>query len=87
MKLGLLVGYSPATLSMPMDLIKEAETLGFSSVWTAEAWGSDAVTPAAWVLAAPMACVHCAGVKPRNLLAPAAAPSVPTVAVACHPLS
>ena len=51
MKLGLLVGYSPATLSMPMDLIKEAETLGFSSVWTAEAWGSDAVTPAAWVLA------------------------------------
>jgi F420-dependent oxidoreductase-like protein len=51
MKLGLLVGYSPATLSMPMDLIKEAEALGFSSVWTAEAWGSDAVTPAAWVLA------------------------------------
>jgi F420-dependent oxidoreductase-like protein len=51
MKLGLLVGYSPATLSMPMDLIKEAESLGFSSVWTAEAWGSDAVTPAAWVLA------------------------------------
>ncbi len=51
MKLGLLVGYSPATLSMPMELIKEAEGLGFSSVWTAEAWGSDAVTPAAWILA------------------------------------
>jgi len=51
MKLGLLVGYSPATLSMPMDLIKQAEGLGFSSVWTAEAWGSDAATPAAWILA------------------------------------
>ncbi|MDG2335739.1 MAG: LLM class F420-dependent oxidoreductase [Myxococcota bacterium] len=50
MKLGLLVGYSPATLSMPMDLVKEAENLGFSSAWTAEAWGSDAVSPAAWML-------------------------------------
>jgi F420-dependent oxidoreductase-like protein len=51
MKLGLLAGYSPATMSVPMDSIKEAESLGFSSVWTAEAWGSDAVTPAAWILA------------------------------------
>jgi F420-dependent oxidoreductase-like protein len=38
-------------MSVPMDLIKEAESLGFSSVWTAEAWGSDAVSPAAWILA------------------------------------
>jgi F420-dependent oxidoreductase-like protein len=51
MKLGLLAGYSPATMSLPMDLIKHAEGLGFTSVWTAEAWGSDAVTPAAWILA------------------------------------
>jgi F420-dependent oxidoreductase-like protein len=51
MKLGVLAGYSPATLSIPMDLIKEAESLGFTSVWTAEAWGSDAVSPAAWILA------------------------------------
>jgi len=51
MNLGLLAGYSPATMSVPMDMIKEAESLGFSSVWTAEAWGSDAVTPAAWILA------------------------------------
>jgi F420-dependent oxidoreductase-like protein len=29
----------------------EAESLGFDSVWTAEAWGSDAVSPAAWILA------------------------------------
>lgn len=51
MKLGLIAGYSPATVNIPMNLIKEAESLGFSSVWTAEAWGSDAVTPATWILA------------------------------------
>ncbi|MDP6980781.1 MAG: LLM class F420-dependent oxidoreductase [Myxococcota bacterium] len=51
MKLGLLAGYSPATIDIPMDNIKEAESLGFDSVWTAEAYGSDAVSPAAWVLA------------------------------------
>lgn len=51
MKLGLVAGYSPAHMSVPMDLILEAERLGFDSVWTSEAWGSDAVTPAAWILA------------------------------------
>ncbi|MBW2423686.1 MAG: LLM class F420-dependent oxidoreductase [Deltaproteobacteria bacterium] len=51
MKLGIVAGYSPASMSIPMDLIEEAEGLGFSSVWTAEAWGSDAVSPAAWILA------------------------------------
>jgi len=51
MKLGLLAGYSPAQINIPIDLIKQAETLGFDSVWTAEAYGSDAVSPAAWILA------------------------------------
>ena len=51
MKLGIIAGYSPATMSVPMELIKEAEGLGYDSVWTAEAWGSDAATPAAWILA------------------------------------
>jgi len=51
LKLGIVAGYSPATLSVPIDLIREAEELGFSSVWTAEAYGSDAVSPAAWILA------------------------------------
>ena len=51
MKLGLVAGYSPAVMAVPMDLILEAERLGFDSVWTAEAYGSDAVTPAAWILA------------------------------------
>ena len=51
MKLGIIAGYSPATMNIPMDLIREAEGLGYDSVWTAEAWGSDAVSPAAWILA------------------------------------
>src|SRR5689334_22869888 len=51
MKLGLVVGYSGRRLTLPMDLILEAERLGFDSCWTAEAYGSDAVTPAAYMLA------------------------------------
>jgi F420-dependent oxidoreductase-like protein len=51
MRLGLMLGYSGAHYKMPLDLVLEAERLGFDSVWTAEAYGSDAVTPAAWVLA------------------------------------
>ncbi len=51
MRLGLLAGYSPAEINIPIDRIKEAEALGYDSVWTAEAWGSDAVAPATWILA------------------------------------
>ena len=51
MKLGMVFGYSGAQLKMPMDLILEAENLGYDSVWSAEAWGSDAVSPVAWILA------------------------------------
>jgi len=32
-------------------LAKEADRLGFDSVWTSEAWGADAVTPLAWIAA------------------------------------
>jgi F420-dependent oxidoreductase-like protein len=51
MKLGLLVGYSGATIDFPIDLIKRAEKLGYDSVWTSEAYGSDAMTPLAWIAA------------------------------------
>ncbi len=49
MKLGLQVGYWGAgpPVGAP-ELIAEAERLGFDSVWTAEAYGSDALTPLAW---------------------------------------
>ncbi|MEH6569645.1 MAG: LLM class F420-dependent oxidoreductase [Halioglobus sp.] len=51
MKLGLLLGYSGKHINIPMDLIKHAESLGYDSAWTAEAYGNDAVTTATWVLA------------------------------------
>jgi F420-dependent oxidoreductase-like protein len=51
MKLGLIAGYSGRKMSIPIDAIKHAEDLGYTSIWTAEAYGSDAVTPAAWILA------------------------------------
>ncbi len=51
MKLGLISGYSGRKMHIPIDAIKHAEDLGYESIWTAEAYGSDAVTPAAWILA------------------------------------
>ncbi|MCH7598887.1 MAG: LLM class F420-dependent oxidoreductase [Myxococcales bacterium] len=50
MKLGVQLGYwgaqpSPNTI----ETAQQAEQLGFDSVWTAEAWGSDAFTPLAWI--------------------------------------
>ena len=50
MKVGLLLGYSGKKLAPPMDMILQAELMGFDSVWIAEAYGSDAVTVAAWIL-------------------------------------
>src|SRR6516162_6113910 len=51
MKLGLMLGYSGATVDFPIDLVKLAEKLGYDSVWTSEAYGSDAMTPLAWIAA------------------------------------
>ncbi len=49
LKLGLQVGYwaggPPPGVE---DSIAEAEKLGFDSIWTAEAYGSDAISPLAW---------------------------------------
>ncbi len=51
MRLGLMVGYSGAQIAIDMKMILEAESLGYDSVWTAEAYGSDAVSPLAWIAA------------------------------------
>ncbi len=51
MRLALHLSYSGPTFALDMDRILEAERLGYDSVWTAEAYGSDAVTPAAWIAA------------------------------------
>ncbi|GAQ65876.1 LLM class F420-dependent oxidoreductase [Streptomyces scabiei] len=52
MRLGLALGYwgrGPSADHVP--LAREAERLGYDSVWTAESWGSDAFTPLTWIAA------------------------------------
>src|SRR5262245_4579418 len=49
MRLGLMIGYSGATIHLPIEVILEAERLGYYAVWTAEAYGSDCVTPLTWI--------------------------------------
>jgi F420-dependent oxidoreductase-like protein len=51
MKLGLMLGYSGAEMTLPVELVQQAEALGFDSVWTAEAYGSDATSPLAYLAA------------------------------------
>lgn len=49
MRLGLMVGYSGSKLVIPMDLVQEADRLGYYACWTSEAYSSDAITPLAWI--------------------------------------
>jgi len=49
MRLGLMLGYWGAAPSDPIDLVLEAERLGFDSAWTAEAYGSDVFSPLCWI--------------------------------------
>ncbi|MGP0102893.1 MAG: LLM class F420-dependent oxidoreductase [Solirubrobacteraceae bacterium] len=52
MKLGLNMGYWTHPPGGPppgaAEAVAEAERLGFDSIWTAEAYGSDCLTPLAW---------------------------------------
>lgn len=49
LKLGFMIGYWGAQppANVP-ELLAEAERLGYTSAWSAEAYGSDALTPLAW---------------------------------------
>jgi F420-dependent oxidoreductase-like protein len=49
MRLGLGLGYAGARVQVDIRAVQDAERLGYHSVWTAEAYGSDAVAPLAWV--------------------------------------
>lgn len=49
MRLGLMLGYAGRRMELPIELVQEADRLGVYAVWTAEAYGSDAVSPLAWL--------------------------------------
>src|SRR4051812_49858430 len=53
MRLGLQVGYwgLGMTPEQQLELVKEAESAGWDSVWAAEAYGSDTATVLAWIAA------------------------------------
>lgn len=49
MELGLHMRYSGAQAGLDLAMVQEAESLGFQSVWTSEAYGSDAVSTISWI--------------------------------------
>src|SRR5882762_4169594 len=72
MKLGLQLGYWGAQPNpFSIALSQEAERLEYDSVWTAEAWGSDAFTPAAWIGAHTSRIRLCTGIVQISARTPA----------------
>ena len=51
MRLGLNLGYWGSQPDQLVSFAREAERLGYDSVWTAEAYGADTVTPLTWIAA------------------------------------
>lgn len=51
MRLGLNLGYWGSGPPNSLELALEAERLGYHSIWTAEAYGSDCITPLTWLAA------------------------------------
>jgi F420-dependent oxidoreductase-like protein len=51
MRLGLTTGVFGPQPKIPFDLVLEAEGLGYDSVWTAEAYGNDAIVPLCFIAA------------------------------------
>src|ERR1700747_2736851 len=51
MRLGITMRINGASPKLSMEEVLEAERLGYVSVWSGEAWGTDALSPVAWVLA------------------------------------
>lgn len=73
MKLGLALGYWGARQPEGQpQLVALAEELGYDSVWTAEAYGSDALTPLAWLGAATTRLKLCTGIVQLSARTPTA---------------
>src|SRR5256886_13553967 len=51
MRLGVTLGYWMPDPWDPTELVLEAERLGYDSAWTAEAYGSDRLSPLCWIRA------------------------------------
>jgi F420-dependent oxidoreductase-like protein len=51
MKISLALGPGGRTYMPPIALIQQAEALGYDTVWTAETYGADALTPLAFIAA------------------------------------
>jgi F420-dependent oxidoreductase-like protein len=51
LKLGLMLGYwtGQGPYADATDIARAAEDCGYDSVWTAESWGSDVVSPLCWI--------------------------------------
>lgn len=51
LRLGLHLGFLALPPAHHLKMAQEADLLGYHSVWTAEAWGSDCITPLTWLAA------------------------------------
>ena len=51
MKLGIQLPWALPRIRIPVETVRLAEALGYDSVWSAEAYGSDALTPLAYLAA------------------------------------
>src|SRR6478609_6331230 len=51
MRLGLLFDYSGLDATAAVTIAQRAESLDYHSIWTTEAYGTDAVVPLAWMAA------------------------------------
>ena len=64
--------YRGAAMEVPVDQVRRAEALGYHSVWTAEAYGSDALSPLAYLAAVTSHIKLAAGVVQIAARTPAA---------------
>ena len=71
MKLGLDLGYSGGRMQNPLEVAIRAEELGFDSVWTAEAYGSDAFSPLAFIAGRTSRIRLCTGIAQLAARTPA----------------
>jgi F420-dependent oxidoreductase-like protein len=67
-----LDAWSDADLKLPVERVRLAERLGYDSVWTAEAYGADALTPLAYLAACTNTIKLATGVVQVSARAPAA---------------